>query len=323
MGIEMSDNDVAFRVNLITLEGSGPYEDLRIKDHSSGDIPSEEARTLLEVIENELSCEDIHFYPGISYRHALIAANGHTEYELTPPHDVLTKRAGDYLPRGKDAKRIEILMRKSYELLKGHPINLDRINKGLNPANSIWIWGQGKKPRLPSLQSVYGVKGVIVAAVDLIKGIGLCAGLSAVTVPGATGTLLTNYNGKADCTINAFREGYDFVYIHVEAPDECAHQGDLEGKIESLIRIDREIVKPVLDYLSASGETYRILIVPDHRTPMELRTHTSEPVPFVLFDSEIKRSEDTEKAFSESSGEKGIYYDSGCALAKRFFSAGK
>jgi 2,3-bisphosphoglycerate-independent phosphoglycerate mutase len=321
MGIEMSDSDVAFRVNLVTLEGDGEYEDLIIKDHSSGDIPSEEARVLMEMIEKELSCEDIHFYPGISYRHALIAANGHTEYELTPPHDILTKRIANYLPSGRDAKRIEMLMRKSYELLKKHPLNLERTRKGLNPANSIWIWGQGKKPSLPSFQSLYGLKGAIVAAVDLIKGIGLCAGLSAITVPGATGTLLTNYKGKADCTINAFRNGCDFVYIHVEAPDECAHQGDLEGKLESLKHIDEVIFKPVLDYLDESGEPYRILIVPDHRTPMELRTHTSEPVPFVLFDSETRFAEDPEKTFSESSGEKGGYYESGHALAKRFFTA--
>ena len=320
MGVDMSDTDVAFRVNLVTLEGDGRYEDLIIKDHSSGDIPGEEAHILIKMIENELGGGDVHFYPGVSYRHAMIVANGHTDYQMTPPHDILTKRVGDYLPKGRDAGEIEQMMRKSYELLKDHPVNLERKKNGLNLASSIWIWGQGRKPRLPSLHSLYGVNGAIVAAVDLIKGIGLCAGLSAIDVPGATGTLHTNYKGKADCAIKAFSDGSDFIYIHVEAPDECAHQGDLDGKLKSLEHIDEEIFKPVSEYLADSGEHYRILIVPDHRTPMEIRTHSSESVPFVLFDSKLALSEDEGKAFSESAGERGGFYDSGCALAKHFFN---
>jgi 2,3-bisphosphoglycerate-independent phosphoglycerate mutase len=323
MGIEMSETDVAFRTNLITLEGDGNYEDLIIKDHSSGDISSEDARVLMELIEKELGGGDIHFYPGVSYRHAMIVANGRTDYVLTPPHDVLTHKVRDHLPKGEAAAEIETLMRKSYELLKYHPINIERIKNGLNPANSIWIWGQGKKPRLTSFTSKYGISGSIVAAVDLIKGIGLCAGLSSVDIPGATGTLLTNFSGKAEGAISEFKNGKDFIYIHVEAPDECSHQGDLEGKLESMKHIDEKVFKPVADYLESTGEAYRILIVPDHKTPMEIRTHSSEPVPFVLFDSDIKLPRDEGKAFSESSGERsGNFYSSGHALADRFFGNG-
>ncbi|MDR3296575.1 MAG: cofactor-independent phosphoglycerate mutase [Clostridiales Family XIII bacterium] len=322
MGIKMSDTDVAFRTNLVTLDGDGDYADLIIRDHSSGDISSEEARILMETVEEKLGGGAIRFYPGVSYRHAMIVENGRDDYVLTPPHDVLTQRAGDHLPRGEGADEIEALMRKSHEILKDHPVNTERVRKGLRPANSIWIWGQGKKPRLSSFYEKYGIRGAVISAVDLIKGIGLCAGLDVRDIPGATGTLRTNFTGKAEGAVAEFKNGKDFVYIHVEAPDECGHQGDLEGKIESMRRIDAEVFKPVHDYLKACGEPYRILVVPDHRTPMEMRTHSAEPVPFVLFDSENPLPEDAGKAFSEQAGQKGTYYDSGHALADRFFGGG-
>ncbi|MDR1571851.1 MAG: cofactor-independent phosphoglycerate mutase [Clostridiales Family XIII bacterium] len=322
MGIEMSDDDVAFRVNLVTLDGEGPYEGLTVKDHSSGDIESDEARVLIEAVEKEFGRPGRHFYPGVSYRHAMIVKNGRTDCELTPPHDILTRAAGGYLPKGGGAAEIEGLMRASYALLKDHPVNRARAGRGLNPANSIWIWGQGRKPRLPSFRDTYGIDGSVISAVDLIKGIGICAGLDARDIPGATGTLKTNFRGKAEGAIAEFSRGRDFVYIHVEAPDECSHQGDLQGKIESLRRIDREVFEPVREWLERCGEPYRILIVPDHRTPMEIRTHSSEPVPFVLYDSERPLPPDEGKAFSEASGARGGSYPSGCALAGRFFGAG-
>jgi 2,3-bisphosphoglycerate-independent phosphoglycerate mutase len=319
MGIDMSDTDVAFRTNLVTLEGEGAYEDLIMKDHSSGDISSEEGRVLIELIEERLGGGGVRFHAGVSYRHAMIAEHGETHYDLTPPHDILTRRVGDYLPRGEGAGEIERLMRGSHEILKDHPINIRRVKEGLNPANSIWIWGQGRKPRLPSFHEKYGVRGAIVAAVDLIKGIGLCAGLEARDVPGATGTLLTDFDAKARVAIDEFRSGKDFVYIHVEAPDECGHQGDLSGKIESMRLIDEKIFAPVYSYLKTCGEPYRVLVLPDHRTPIELRTHSLEPVPYVFFDSERPLPPSDEKAFSETAGELGPYYESGCALADRFF----
>jgi 2,3-bisphosphoglycerate-independent phosphoglycerate mutase len=321
MGIDMSDTDVAFRTNLVTLEGEGAYEDLIIKDHSSGDIPSEEGRALIGDVEARLGGGAVHFYPGVSYRHAMIVDHGKTHYSLTPPHDVLTRRVGDHLPQGEGAEEITRLMRESYAFLKDHPINVERVKAGRNPANSIWIWGQGKKPLLPSFYEKYGIRGSIVAAVDLIKGIGLCAGLDARDIPGATGTLLTNFDGKAEGAIEAFRSGKDFVYIHVEAPDECGHQGDLAGKVESLRLIDEKIFGPVLAYLQGCGEPYRVLVLPDHRTPIEIRTHSSEPVPYVFFDSEKPLPPDARKAFSEAACELGPRFDSGCALADHFFGA--
>jgi 2,3-bisphosphoglycerate-independent phosphoglycerate mutase len=320
MGIQMSDTDVAFRTNLVTLKGEGGYEDLIISDHSAGDITNEEARILIEYIEEKLGTDQIRFYPGVSYRHAMIVKDGSTDYELTPPHDVLTQKAGDHLPKGDGAEFITEMMKKSYELLADHPINIERMKKGLNPGNSIWIWGQGKKPSLSSFYDKYGIKGTAISAVDLIKGIALCAGLDSVDVEGATGTLHTNFGGKAQAAIEEFRKGQDFVYLHVEAPDECSHQGDLDGKIKSLELIDELVLKPILDYLDAGSEAFRILIVPDHRTPMAIRTHSATPVPYVIYDSTRGTEPDLARAFNEEAGKQGRFFENGFELADYFFA---
>ncbi|HYE68183.1 MAG TPA: cofactor-independent phosphoglycerate mutase [Anaerovoracaceae bacterium] len=319
MGIEMSETDVAFRTNLVTLKGESNFEDLIISDHSAGDISSEEAKVLMEYINEKLGREGIRFYPGVSYRHAMIVENGSTDYDLTPPHDVLTQRVGDHLPKGKGAEFITQLMKESYRLLSEHPVNLERIKKGLNPANSIWIWGQGRKPNLSSFYDKYGIRGTAISAVDLIKGIALCAGLSSVDVEGATGTIHTNFKGKAQAAIAEYKKGQDFVYLHVEAPDECSHQGDLEGKIKSLELIDELVFKPILDYLYDCGEAFKVLIVPDHRTPMAIRTHSATPVPYVLYNSEKLAVLDPERAFSEEEGKKGRYFENGFELTDYFF----
>lgn len=320
MGIEMKDTDVAFRTNLVTLTGEGSYEDLIITDHSSGDITSEEARILIEAVQNRFGTDFLKFYPGVSYRHALIINNGSVHYDLTPPHDVLTKRVGDHLPKGEGSEFITKMMKESYEILSAHPINLNRTEKGLNPANSIWIWGQGRKPALSSFFEKYGIKGATISAVDLIKGIGLCAGLDSIDVEGATGTIHTNFEGKARATIEEFKKGQDFVYLHVEAPDECSHQGDVQGKVKSLELIDEKILSPILDYLYGTGEAFKVLIVPDHRTPISIRTHSSEPVPFVIYDSLNEQTIDEGRGFNESSGEKGLSFSSGYELADYFFA---
>lgn len=319
IGIDMSDTDVAFRTNLITLTGDGEYEDLIITDHSSGDITTEEADELIKAINDAFANDDIRFYTGVSYRHCMIVHDGSTDYELTPPHDVLTQRVGDHLPKGKGSEFITDMMKKSYEILKDHPVNKKRIERGLNPANTIWIWGQGKKPKLSSFYDKYGIKGTAISAVDLIKGIAICAGLDSVDVEGATGTLHTNFEGKAQAAIREFGKGMDFVYMHLEGPDECSHQGDLEGKIECLESIDRKVLRPIVEYLRESGEDFRILEVPDHRTPLAIGTHSATPVPFVIYDSSAEEPYDEEKCFSEASGEKGKYFDSGFALADFFF----
>lgn len=319
IGIDMSDTDVAFRTNLITLTGEGAYEDLIITDHSSGDISTQEADELIQAVNDAFADENIKFYTGVSYRHCMIVHNGSTAYELTPPHDVLTQRAGDHLPKGEGAEFITEMMKKSYEILKDHPVNKARIEKGLNPANTIWIWGQGKKPSLSSFYDKYGITGTAISAVDLIKGIAICAGLDSVDVEGATGTLHTNFDGKAQAAIREFRDGKDFVYMHLEGPDECSHQGDRDGKIACMESIDHKVLKPIVDALREDGEDFKVLIVPDHRTPLAIRTHSATPVPFVIYDSTKEEPYDAAKCFCEKSGEKGMYFDSGFELADYFF----
>ncbi len=319
IGIEMSDTDVAFRANLITLDGEGAYEDLIILDHSAGDITTEEADQLIEAVNDAFANDEQRFYTGVSYRHCLIVHNGSIDFDLTPPHDQLGKKAGPYLPKGSGSEWLTEMMKKSHDILKDHPVNQKRIAAGKNPANSLWIWGQGKKPALSSFKDKYGITGAAISAVDLIKGIAICAGLDSIDVPGATGTLHTNFAGKAKATIEAFRSGKDFVYLHLEAPDECSHQGDLEGKIKSLERIDKEVLAPILAYLETSGEDFSILELPDHRTPIALRTHTSEPVPFVLYRSNAQMPENAANKFTEEAGAGGTYFDSGHALADTFF----
>lgn len=319
IGIDMSDTDVAFRTNIITLEGDGEYEDLIIKDHSSGDITTAEADELIKAVNEAFGNENIHFYTGTSYRHCLIVKNGATGFELTPPHDVLTQRVGDHLPKGEGSEFITEMMKKSYEILKDHPVNKSRIERGLNPANTLWIWGQGKKPQLSPFYDKYGIKGTAISAVDLIKGIAICAKLNSVDVEGATGTLHTNFDGKAQAAIREFKDGKDFVYVHVEGPDECSHQGDMPGKIQCLQDIDRKITKPIVEYLREAGEEFKVLEVPDHRTPLAIRTHSSTPVPYVIYDSREEKETDESRTFCERAGEKGGYFDSGYALADYFF----
>ena len=319
MGIDLSPEDVSFRCNLITLSGNGAYEDLIIKDHSAGDISNDEAAELIRFIDEKLGTDDIHFYPGVSYRHAMIVHNGSEDCELTPPHDVLEQKVGPHLPKGKDSGYITDLMKKSYELLKNHPVNLAREKRGLNPANTIWIWGQGRKPSLTPFREKYGISGSVISAVDLIKGIAMCAGLESIDVEGATGTIHTNFDGKAQAAIDAFRRGSEFVYIHLEAPDECSHQGSIEDKIRSLELIDRKIVRPVTDYLKSSGEDFRFLILPDHPTPVCLRTHSPEDVPFVLYDSR-KDSGQSGNRYTEKCGTEGkLHFESGPQLTDHFF----
>lgn len=327
IGIDMSDTDVAFRTNIITLEradgtpaqAGDVYEDLIIKDHSSGDITTEEADRLIAAVNEHFSNEKIRFYTGVSYRHCMIVHEGSTAYQLTPPHDVLGRRAGDYLPKGEGVEFITNMMKESFKILNDHEVNIERRKKGLNPANTLWIWGQGKKPALSSFYDKYGITGTAISAVDLIKGIAICAGLDSVDVEGATGTLHTNFEGKAKAAIEEFKKGKDFVYMHLEGPDECSHQGDMAGKISCMESIDRKVFAPVFEYLQSCGDDFRILIVPDHRTPLAIRTHASDPVPFVIYDSRKVTEPDESKRFSESAGETGAYFGSGFELADYFF----
>lgn len=320
IGIPMLDTDVSYRANIITVEGDGNYEDLTIVDHSAGDISTEEADQLIKAVNEALGTEDIEFHTGTSYRHCMIVHNGEMGFDLTPPHDVLTQRVGDHLPKGEGSQFLTEIMKKSYEILNNHPVNQKRREEGKNVANTLWIWGQGTKPQLSSFTEKYGITGTAISAVDLIKGIALCAGLNSVDVEGATGTLHTNFKGKADAAISEFDSGKDFVYVHLEGPDECSHQGDMEGKIKCMEDIDNLIVAPIVDYLKETGEDFKVLVVPDHRTPLAIRTHSTPPVPFVIYKSYAETAADTEKQFNEKSGTaSGKAFGSGYEMADYFF----
>ncbi len=298
IGVKLKDTDVTFRMNFVTLSNEANYEDRMIIDHSAGEVTTEEACELLKSIISHFSTESLHFYYGTSYRHLLLWDFGLEGFELTPPHDILARPIKAYLPKGQGVKPIADMMAASYDVLKDHPINIKRMAEGLRPANAIWIWGEGKKPQLDAFSEKFGIMGSVISAVDLIKGIGLLAGLKSIDVVGATGNLHTNYAGKMEAAYEALLGGDDFCYIHIEAPDECGHQGDLQGKIKSIENIDAFIVGPLLHKLAAAGEDFRMLVLPDHPTPIHLRTHTSAPVPFVLYDSTCPKN-NPQYAFTE------------------------
>ena len=283
IGVDMAADDVSFRCNLVTLtEDGGAYEDQKIIDHSSSEISTEDSTVLLEALKEGLKREGYEFYAGTSYRHLLIWKHGKV-LELTAPHDILTKTVGEYLP--KDLVLLD-MMKKSYEILKDHPINVERKKQGLNPANSAWFWGAGTRPALASFEEKTGRKGVMISAVDLLKGIAVGADMDRIIVEGANGGLHTNYEGKADAAIHALLEdGYDFAYVHVEAPDEMGHMGSMTDKITAIENVDGRVVARITEAMDRSGEDYRLMILPDHPTPICVRTHTSEPVPYMIYDS--------------------------------------
>lgn len=295
IGADMRDGEIAFRCNLVTLtEEDVPYEEQTILDHSSGEISTEEAEVLLKAVTEGLEAyraelpelSDCRFYVGTSYRHCMIWRNGR-QPELTPPHDILEKKIGAWLTTDPLLLKIQKL---SYEILKNHPLNQGRKRKGENPANSFWFWGAGTRPALSDFREKFGKKGIMISAVDLLKGIAIGAGMDCAQVAGANGGLDTNYEGKARAAADALlKEGYDFAYIHVEAPDEMGHQGSARKKVQAIENIDRRVLEPLLRQMDASGEPYRLLLLPDHPTPVRLRTHVAEPVPYLLYDSTTPR----------------------------------
>lgn len=289
IGVPMKDTDVALRCNIVTIsEEDVPFEEKIIIDHSSSEISTEECAVLLQAVAEQLSTEEFQFYVGTSYRHCLIWNQGQV-IELTQPHDVLGQVIGQYLP--KNQKFYE-MMKKSYDILVNHPINIRRKEQGLNPANCCWFWGAGTKPALSSFEEKTGKKGVMISAVDLLKGIAVGAGMATVQVEGANGGLNTNYEGKVDAAVKALvDENYDFAYIHVEAPDEMGHQGSVEKKVKAIEYLDSRVIGPVVERLAAAGEDFRLLVLPDHPTPIRVRTHTSDNVPYLLYDSTCPKNE--------------------------------
>lgn len=308
MGIEMLPEDTAYRCNVVTLtEEQENYEDRIIVDHSADEISTAEADELIKALEKELGNDTRKFYTGVSYRHCLIWKNSDDRYSFMRPHDILGKRIGEYLPKAEDggAEFLE-LMKRSYDILKDHPVNVARKARGLKPANSAWLWSPGKKPRLPSFKEKWGLDAAVISAVDLIKGIGLCAGMRSIDVDGATGNVHTNYTGKANAAINAFKDGAELVYVHVEAPDECGHRAETENKVKSIELIDSKILAPIYEYLLSSEEAFKIMVLPDHPTPICKRTHTIDPVPFFIYSSDEERSGCV--AFDEASAAKTDLY---------------
>jgi 2,3-bisphosphoglycerate-independent phosphoglycerate mutase len=283
IGVKLGNNDVAFRCNLVTLKYDRSKTRAIMEDYSSGHITTEEAGELIREIDAKLGSKRIRFYPGVSYRHLMVWADGSADLECVPPHDIIGKSIMDYLPVGSGEELIRKIMVDSLDILVDHPINRKRIKNGKNPGNGVWLWGQGKKPSLPTFRKKYSIEGALISAVDLTKGLGIYAGFRILDVPGITGYLDTNYKGKADAALKALRE-VDFVYIHVEAPDEAGHSGRIKDKIRAIEDFDRLVVGTVMKGAKALGDC-RILLLPDHPTPVELRTHTGDPVPFVLFDS--------------------------------------
>ena len=316
IGVPMKETDIALRCNIVTVsEEDVPYAERTIIDHSSSEISTEDAAVLLEAVKKELQDDIYSYYVGTSYRHLLIWDKGQV-VPLTPPHDILGKTIGEYLPK---EEKLREMMERSYDILNHHPLNVERAKKGLHKANSIWFWGAGTRPALDSFEEKTGKRGVMISAVDLLKGIAIGAGMKVIEVPGADGTLHTNYVGKAQAAVDALiKDGYDFAYVHVEAPDEMGHQGSLPNKLEAIESLDAKVIRTVVEGMKAAGEEFRLLVMPDHPTPIRCRTHTSDPVPFLLYDSTMERrrigfyNEEEAKA-------SGILYPEGYKLIDTLF----
>jgi len=319
MGINLLEKDVAFRCNLVTLSEEYDYTDRVMIDYSAGEIPTDKARVLIRDIKNKLQTEEIRFYAGVSYRHIIVWKGGPDRNILTPPHDILGKEIGEFLPRGPGENVLLGMIIKSIALLKGHIINKKRIEDGKKPANSIWIWGEGKKPSLDSFYGKYKLKGSIISAVDLVRGIGVLAGLEPVTVEGATGNINTNFSGKADAAVSQLIGGKDFVFIHVEAADECSHHGDVENKVKAIEIIDSKVVGAVKKAMDKEEIDYKMMVLPDHYTPIRRRTHTPEPVPFLIYDS-TRTAGGRFKKFDEFKAKgTGLCFEEGYRLIDYFF----
>ena len=319
IGVDMKDTDIVFRCNVVNVtEEQDVYEDKIITDHSSDEITTEEARVLIEEIQRTMGNDMFKFYAGVSYRHALVWDKGPMEFTLTPPHDILEKRIGDYMPKGEGSEYIYEMMKKSYDILNNHPINIDRAKRGLKKANSIWIWGEGKKPMLSDFKEKFGLRGSVISAVDLIKGIAICAGMESIDVEGATGNVHTNFDGKAKAAVDALVGGSDYVYIHMEAPDECGHRYEIENKVKSIELIDSKVVSYIKSELEKAGLDYRMLILPDHPTPLKLRTHTRDAVPFIIYDSTDETDSNISSYTEANAAKTGVLIAEGYKLMEEF-----
>ena len=316
VGVQMEDDDVIFRSNIVTLTEPEPYAQKTILDHSSGEISTADADILMDAIREEFNSDTFQFYTGTSYRHILVWKHGRVS-ALEPPHDHLGKVIGDYLPQ---EKVLRDMMERSFDILNNHPLNLARAAAGKHKANSLWFWGAGTKPKVQNFKEKTGLTGAMISAVDLLKGIAVGAGMKVYNVPGATGSIDTNWEGKAQAAIDALlKDGCDYAYIHVEAPDEMGHQGRVEDKVKSIEYLDSRLIARVKQAMEAAGEDYRMLILPDHPTPLRIRTHTSNPVPYLLYDSTHEQKK-RERFTEESARNADNFEPNGYKLLERFLA---
>lgn len=322
MGINLAEDDIAIRCNLVTLSDEENYEDTTMVDYSSDEITTAESRELIKFLDENLSTNNIKFYPGISYRHCVVLKHqNNDDMKFTPPHDISGRKISEYTPKGEVGLCLFELMKKSRELLKNHPINIKRIEKGLHPATSIWLWGQGRKPAFDSFEKMHSIKGAVISAVDLVKGLGLCAKMCVPDIEGVTGNIHTNFEGKANAAIDFYKKGGEFVYLHVEAPDECGHRKEIFNKVKAIEYLDLRILAPIIEYFENSGDDYKILVMPDHPTPLSIMTHTHEPVPFMIYDSRKVSKMSEEASYDEKyASSTSIFYDKGYQLIDHFLS---
>lgn len=319
IGVKMADDDISLRCNLVTLSDEENYDDKTMVDYSAGDISSEEAAKIIKTVQQNFGGGEFDFYSGVSYRHCLIFHKGTTDLgTMTPPHDISGRVVGPYISTSPNAQKLTSLMRKSYDLLKDHPVNIERIKQGKRPANSIWLWGEGTKPTLPPFSELYGVKGTVISAVDLLKGIGIAAGMQTPQVEGATGYIDTNFEGKANAAVDALKKDCDFAYIHIEAPDECGHRYEPENKVKAIEYIDSRVLPIVIKGLEEIGEDYKIMILPDHPTPLSTRTHASDPVPYMIYQKSKEKDSGVESINEESAKKTGNFIDAGYELMNKF-----
>lgn len=320
MGITLDDDDIAIRCNLVTLSDEEAYEDTTMVDYSSDEITTAESRELIAFLDEHLSTENIKFYPGISYRHCVVLKHQKNEdMHFVPPHDISGRKITEYTPKGEIGLELFNLMKRSRELLINHPINQKRIEKGLHPATSVWLWGQGRRPAFDGFENMHHIKGAVISAVDLVKGLGLCAKMEVPSVEGTTGNIHTNFEGKADAAIEFYKNGGEFVYLHVEAPDECGHRHEVLNKVKAIEYLDSRILDKLLAYFNDSGEPYKILVMPDHPTPLSIMTHTHEPVPYMIYDSTVNVPVDNNATYDEKyAASTRLYFKKGHEIINHF-----